>query len=645
MCGIAGFIDRKANRDLLGAERLVRGMTDRIAHRGPDAEGAFVEAESGVALGHRRLSIIDISAAGAQPMTSADGRWVISYNGEIYNFEELRKNIEQSRGPRSWRGHSDTEVLLETISAFGLAKALGCANGMFALALWDRRERILYLARDRLGEKPLYYGWQGSTFLFGSELKALAAHPDFSRRINPASVSMYVAYGYVPHPFSVYKDIWQLKPGHCLKLSADLPAGAPPEITAYWSLPAPEPRPIGEEEAVGHLDALLGDSVRLRMRADVPMGAFLSGGIDSSAIVGLMQASSHSRVRSFSIGFHEDAYNEAQHAKDVACHIGTDHTELYVTPDDARDIIPRLPELYDEPFGDSSHLPTYLLCKLTRRHVKVSLSGDGGDEIFGGYERYFEFERRWGSRLGALESLRPFLAAGINGVPLFVWRSFAQLAPGRFRNKLQPHRVRRIAAAVGSRSKHDFYRFMMVHWSANSLRRPVAAHETIFFDRTDVEACGDDFLGMMFVDAGSYLPDDILVKVDRAAMAVSLESRVPILDHRIVEFAATLPLDLKRKGGTGKWLLRRVLDRYVPQRLINRPKQGFGVPIKEWLRGPLKSWGEDLVNDRSTIIGEMIDLAGVREVWREHQREDVDHCYRLWVILMLVAWAREWRPA
>jgi len=645
MCGIAGFIDRKAGRDSIGAERLVCGMTGRIAHRGPDAEGAFVDSESGVALGHRRLSIIDISAAGSQPMTSSDGRWVISYNGEIYNFEELRKNLEQSCGPHSWRGHSDTEVLLETIAASGLKAALESANGMFALALWDRRERVLYLARDRLGEKPLYYGWQGSTFLFGSELKALAAHPDFARRIDAAAVSMYVAYGYVPHPFSIYSGIWQLKPGHCLKLAANVPAGSAPEITSYWSLPTPEPRPIAEDEAIEHLDRLLGDSVRLRMRADVPMGAFLSGGIDSSAIVGLMQAQSPNRVRSYSIGFHEGDYNEAHHAKDVARHIGTEHTELYVTPDDTRDVIPLLPQLYDEPFGDSSELPTYLLCKLTRRHVKVSLSGDGGDEIFGGYERYFEFERRWGNRVGAIESLRPLLAAGLNGVPLFVWRSFASVAPGRLRGKLQPHRARRLAAALGSRSKHEFYRYMMVHWSANSLSRPDVPRGAIFFDRTDVEAWDDVFLGMMFVDTGSYLPDDILVKVDRAAMAVSLESRIPILDHRVVEFAATLPPDLKRRGTTGKWLLRRVLDRYVPQHLIDRPKQGFGVPIKEWLRGPLKSWGEDLLNDKSTIIGELIDLRSVRDVWREHQREDIDHCYRLWVILMLVAWAREWRPA
>jgi asparagine synthase (glutamine-hydrolysing) len=644
MCGIAGFIDRGANRNSLEAERLVRGMTDMIAHRGPDAEGAFVDAELGVAFGHRRLSIIDISAAGAQPMTSDDGRWVISYNGEIYNFEELRQNLEQSSGPRNWRGHSDTEVLVETISAFGLRKALECANGMFALALWDRKERMLYLARDRLGEKPLYYGWQGSAFLFGSELKALTTHPDFSRRIDAASVSMYVSYGYVPHPFSVYRGIWQLKPGHYLKMAAGAPVGTAPEIVAYWSLPTPEPRAIAENEAVEHLDALLGDSVRLRMRADVPMGAFLSGGIDSSAIVGLMQAHSSNRIRSFSIGFHEGAYNEAQHAKDVARQIGTEHTELYVTPDDTRDLIPKLPQLYDEPFGDSSELPTYLLCKLTRQHVKVSLSGDGGDEIFGGYQRYFEFERRWGNRVGAIEPLRPLLAAGLNNVPLFVWRSVASVAPGRLRGKLQPHRAKRLAAAVGARSPHDFYRFMMVHWSANSLARPDIPRDAIFFDRTDVSACGDVFLGMMFVDAGSYLPDDILVKVDRASMAVSLESRIPILDHRIVEFAATLPLDLKRRGGTGKWLLRRVLDRYVPQRLIDRPKQGFGVPLEEWLRGPLKSWGEDLVNDKSTVIGELIDLASVREVWREHQRADIDHSYRLWPILMLVDWAREWRP-
>jgi asparagine synthase (glutamine-hydrolysing) len=644
MCGIAGFIDRRTFRSSIDAERLVRGMTDKIAHRGPDAEGTFIDVESGIALGHRRLSIIDISSAGSQPMTSADGRWVISYNGEIYNFMEMRRNIEQNNGPCNWRGHSDTEVLLEAISAFGFDKALEYANGMFALALWDRRERTLYLARDRLGEKPLYYGWQGSSFLFASELKALAAHPSFLRRIDPASTSMYVAYGYVPHPFSVYSGISQLKPGHCLKLAPGVPAGTYPEITPYWSLPSPRPRPIAENEAVEHLERLLGDSVRLRMRADVPMGAFLSGGIDSSIVAGLMQANSQARVRTFSIGFHEGAYNEARHAKYVAHHIGTDHTELFVTPDDARRIIPQLSHIYDEPFGDASELPTYLLSKLTRQYVTVSLSGDGGDEIFGGYQRYFDLERRWARRLGALDPLRPLFAAAINGVPYPAWRRFAKLAPKRMRSKLQPHRARRYAEALGSRTRHDLYRYMMMHWTANSVQKPSMPREAIFVDRTDVSAWGDDYLGMMFVDSGSYLPDDILVKVDRASMAASLESRIPILDHRVVEFAATLPRDLKRRGGTGKWILRKVLDRYVPRHLIDRPKQGFSVPIKEWLRGPLRSWGEDLLNDNGTVVSELIDLKAVRDVWREHQEEDVDHCHRLWVVLMLISWAREWRP-
>ena len=644
MCGIVGFIDRTASRDSLAAEQLVRSMAQQIAHRGPDGDGAFVEAEAGLALGHRRLAIIDLSDTGSQPMSSADGRWVISYNGEIYNFEELRRGIEQQFGARSWRGHSDTEVLVETISAFGIRRALELTNGMFALAVWDRRERTLYLARDRLGEKPLYYGWQGSTFLFASELKALAGHPDFNRRVDPSVASLFVTFGYVPHPLSIYRDILQLKPGHLLTLTPRVAAGGSPEIVPYWLLPRPEPRPLDESTAIEQLSALLTDAVRLRMRADVPMGAFLSGGIDSSAVVGMMQACSSSRVRSFSIGFHEDDYDEARYAREVARHIDTEHTELYVTPDDSRKIIPRLPELYDEPFADSSQLPTFLLCKLTREHVKVSLSGDGGDEIFGGYDRYFQFERRWDSRNRVIDSIRPLAAASIRCVPVFFWRQLAHAAPQRFRRYLHPHRARHIAAAIGSRSEHDFYRYMMLHWAAGELRTPDPPPGTIFFDRTNIRDHADVFLGMMYVDTGSYLPDDILVKVDRAAMSVSLETRIPILDHRIVEFASALPIQLKRRDIVGKWLLRRVLDRYVPRQMIDRPKQGFGVPIKEWLRGPLKSWGEDLIHDDRTIIGEIIDLNAVRDVWREHQQENVDHSYRLWVVLMLVAWARHWNP-
>ncbi len=617
-------------------------MARAIAHRGPDGEGTFVDAERGVALGHRRLSIIDLSEAGAQPMQSADGRWVVTYNGEIYNFEEMRKFVEARSGAIPWRGHSDTEVFVEAIARLGFEAALKLANGMFAIGAWNREARALYLARDRMGEKPLYYGWQGQTFLFGSELKALAVHPDFTRRIDPAAVGLLMRYGYVPSPLCIYRGLAQLRPGHYAKVSPEI--GAAPSISCYWTLPEPSPHPMAEAVAIDELDRLLGDAVKLRMRADVPMGAFLSGGIDSSTIVGLMQAHSSAPIRSYSIGFREDAYDESRFARDVARHIGSDHTEMVVEPKDALDIIPALPEMYDEPFGDSSELPTYLLSKLTRQHVKVSLSGDGGDELFGGYERYFNFEQRWAERIRGLDALRPAARSVLEAMPTWTWLLLRQAAPRKLRNKLYPHRVRRIAAGIATRSKQEFYEFLMQHWTANMLACPPEAGRTVFLERYDTGVSCDAFLGMAYLDMGSYLPDDILVKVDRASMAVSLEARVPMLDHRVVEFAAGLPLELKRRDNTGKWLLRRVLDRYVPRALIDRPKQGFGIPVKEWLRGPLRAWGEELLHDRSTIIGDLIDFSTVRGVWQEHMSGEVDHSYRLWVVLMLVAWARQWRP-
>ena len=643
MCGIVGLLDKRSGFSPESGEALVRSMAEAIAHRGPDGQGAYVEAECGLALGHRRLAIIDLTEAGAQPMRSADGRWVITYNGEIYNFEEMRSALEQAFGQRAWRGHSDTEVLVETVAALGVEEALRRTNGMFALAIWDRQERALYLARDRMGEKPLYYGWAGDAFLFGSELKALAVHPKFRRDMDRGAMSLFLQYGYVPNPLCIYRGFAQLEPGHFVRLAFDAAPGQMPQSRPYWDLPEPKPEPADPEEAEETLDRLLRDATRLRMRADVPMGAFLSGGIDSSTVVALMQAQSSDRVRTYSIGFSEAAYDEAGYAKDVAKHLGTLHTEMYVSSDDARDLIPAIPTLYDEPFADSSQLPTYLLCKLTRQHVTVSLSGDAGDELFGGYERYFTFSDRWPLRR-RLRPVRPLVAGALDATPALAWQAAARIAPARIRGKITPQRAKRLAASVRAATGHDYYRHLMEQWSPNTLRRPPAPRRRAFLDRVDIDHCGDPFLGMTYADMGSYLPDDILVKVDRASMAVSLESRVPLLDHRIVEYAATLPLDLKRRGRTGKWLLRQVLDRYVPQALIDRPKQGFGAPIKEWFRGPLRAWGEDLLNDHETVVSELVDLSAARDVWREHQTSDADHSYRLWTVLMLMAWAREWRP-
>ena len=644
MCGIAGFLDARREFTAETAERLAREMARTILHRGPDGEGVFVDAEAGIALGHRRLSIIDLSEAGSQPMSSVDGRWVIAFNGEIYNFEEMRILLEDENGVRAWRGHSDTEVLVEAIARRGFESALKLTNGMFAIAAWDRQQRQLYLARDRMGEKPLYYGWQGRTFLFASELKALAAHPDFSRRIDPAAVGLLMRYAYVPSPLCIYRDLAQLRPGHYLRISSDSGTGAAPSISRYWTLPQPAPRSMAADAAIDELESLLGDAVKLRMRSDVPLGAFLSGGIDSSTIAGLMQTHSSVPIRTYSIGFNEDAYDEARFAREVARHIGSIHTELYVEPNDALDVIPALPQLYDEPFPDSSQIPTYLLCKLTRQHVKVALSGDGGDELFGGYGRYFNFEKRWRERIRWAGALRPTARSVLEAMPVWTWDLPHRIAPGDLRRELHPHRIKRIAAGIGARSQQEFYEFCSQYWAATMASFPPADERRIFLEQHDLGAFADPFLGMMYLDAGSYLPDDILVKVDRASMAVSLESRIPLLDHRVVEFAAELPLDLKRRGETGKWILRRVLERYVPQKLIDRPKQGFGMPVKDWLRGPLKAWGEDLLEDRDTVVGQLVDLRAVRSVWREHLRGEVDHSYRLWIVLMLVAWAQHWRP-
>lgn len=575
-------------------------------------------------------------------MFSADGRWVIAYNGEIYNFEELRTAFEERFGPHSWRGHSDTEVLIETIARQGFEAALKLANGMFAIAAWDRQEKVLYLARDRMGEKPLYFGWQGKTFLFGSELKALAVHPDFARRIDRQALALFLRYGYVPSPLCIYREFQQLRPGHYVKLPAETPPGEVPRPTAYWTLPEPSPRAMNEEAAVDELDQLLGDAVRLRMRADVPMGAFLSGGIDSSTVVGLMQAHSNTPIHSYSIGFEEDAYNEAKFAGAVARHVGSIHTEMYVGPQDVQDVIPALPDMYDEPFADSSQLPTYLLCKLTRQHVTVALSGDGGDELFGGYRRYWRFERDWSRRFKGADWLRPYGASFLNQVPSGFWEFLRDVAPAGLQGKFSPSRIKRGVDAIRAGTMQEYYAFMLQHWSTNALTRPRPVDGTVFLERQGEFA--DPFLTMMYLDAGSYLPDDILVKVDRASMRVSLESRVPMLDHRVVEFAARLPMELKRRGKVGKWLLRRVLDRYVPQSLIDRPKQGFAVPIDEWLRGPLRAWADDLINDNATIISELVDLATVRSMWREQLERGIDHSYRLWSILVLVSWARAWRP-
>ncbi|MGB1548622.1 MAG: asparagine synthase (glutamine-hydrolyzing), partial [Alphaproteobacteria bacterium] len=556
-------------------------------------DGAWIDAEAGAALGHRRLSILDLSPAGHQPMESKNGRYVLSYNGEVYNFQELRAELE-GKGV-IFRGHCDTEVIVEAIAAWGLAATLPRLIGMFAFALWDREARTLTLVRDRMGIKPLYWAKQGGLFLFASELKAFYAHPDFRAEVNRDALTSFLRHNYISAPHSIYRNTFKLSPGTMLTLYW----GGEPEISTWWNLreiaaKAQQNRPAFEEaEALEALDTLLKDAVKRRMIADVPLGAFLSGGIDSSTVTALMQAQSERPVRTFTIGFHEEAYDEAKDAKEVAKHLGTEHTELYIEPRDALEVIPRLPLIYDEPFADSSQIPTFLVSELTRNHVKVALSGDGGDELFAGYNRYFWAETLW-RKLHLLPGFaRGGLAGAIHTLSPAQWDRLFGAVPARLRPRLAGDKLYKLAGLFGLSSRDALYRQLLTHWEAPASLVPGGTEPTgILWDESVANEFPDFMERMQFLDSVTYLPDDILTKVDRASMSVGLEARVPLLDHRVVEFVWRLPGTMKVRKGAGKWLLRQVLDRYVPKALTLRPKMGFGVPIDSWLRGPLRDWGE-----------------------------------------------------
>lgn len=635
---------------------ICRGMTDSLIHRGPDGSGCWHEGP--VALGHRRLAIVDLTAAGAQPMLSACGRYAIAFNGEIYNCPALRDELENTAYFRSavvaWRGHSDTEVLLAAIAAWGVESALQRSVGMFAIALWDRQARELYLARDRLGEKPLYYGFVQGEFVFASELKALRCHPAWRGEIDRDALAVYLRHNYLPAPHTIHPGIQKLPPGTLLKLSA---ADGVTTTTAYWSLRETVERGLanpwrdGVSAAEEELERLLGEAVAGQMLADVPLGAFLSGGIDSSTVVALMQTRSSRPVRTFSIGFAESGFDEAPYARAVAAHLGTEHCELYVTAKDALAVVDELPAVYDEPFADSSQIPTLLLSRLVRRHVTVALSGDGGDELLGGYERYpyaLDIYRRQ-TRLP--RSMRRALAAGICSVSPAGWDRFARamrpLLPRRYAGIREVGaKAHKLAGMLGRDDPVTIYRDLISHWQEpGNVVLQASEKPTVFAGGAEFARSHGFFNAMLYLDYASYLPDDILVKVDRAAMAASLETRVPFLDHRLIEFAWRLPASMKLSGRSGKWLLRRVLGRHVPLDLFERPKMGFGIPLGQWLRGPLRDWAESLLDAGRLRQEGYFDATAVRSIWDAHVAGRADHQYLLWDVLMFQSWLERNKPS
>ena len=640
MCGITGFFSKTGFHD--DCIEILRQSINSLVHRGPDDSGVWCDQNVGIAMGHRRLSVLDLSPTGHQPMHSQSGRFVIVFNGEIYNFTAIRKDLER-QSHLNWRGTSDTEVILAAVEQWGLTSAVQRFIGMFAFAIWDKQEKELSLVRDRIGEKPLYYGWCGTTFLYGSELKSLKAHPSFNATIDRNVLGLYLRHNCIPAPHSIYTGIRKLIPGTILTISLDNTTSEP---VAYWSARncaeqgLANPFSGTEQDAVESLEALLHDAVGKQMIADVPLGAFLSGGIDSSIIVALMQSQSCRPVKTFTIGFTEAEYNEAMYARTVAHHLGTDHIELYVSPTDAMDVIPRLPILYDEPFSDSSQIPTFLVSQLTRQHVAVALSGDAGDELFGGYNRYFWWKTIWNKISCIPKPLRNRLAGCIKQVSPVRWDNISQaILFQSLRPKSAGDKVHKIADILDSCDPMEMY-YRFVSHLQNTHEVAISATEplTLVTDRTKWITCNNMTEQMMFLDLVTYLPDDILVKVDRAAMGVSLETRVPFLDHRLIEFAWQLPMQMKIRDGRGKWILRKLLGKYIPKEMIDRPKTGFGVPIVSWLRGPLREWAEALLNEHRLREEGFFNPAPIRKMWREHLQCTHNWQYHLWDILMFQAW-------
>ena len=653
MCGIAGLLDPQRTTSIDRLARLATEMADALAHRGPDDSGRWVDPDGRVAFGHRRLSVVDLSPAGHQPMVSADERWVLVDNGEIYNHPVLRRRLE-SEGLH-FRGTSDTEVLLGAVQRWGVDAALELVEGMFALALWDRRDQRLHLARDRFGEKPLYYGWVGGQLAFASELKSFSRIPGFSPELDRESVALFLRHNCIPAPHTIYRGIAKLAPGETVTFDREVRPGPLPPPRPYWSaLEAVEDalrRPLHERgtDLVDRVEHVLSTSVADRMLADVPVGAFLSGGIDSSLIVALMQQHSARPVRTFTVGFADRAFDESQEAAAVAAHLGTEHTELRLTDADATAVIPELPEIWDEPFADTSQIAVLLVSRLARSQVTVSLSGDAGDELFAGYNRHAWLDRIWKGAARVPDPVRRLAGSTLTHLPPALVDGAARvtgLLPSRYRVRNPSTKVAKLGKVLAAPGPEEAYLALVSHWDRpDAVALGSTAGATVASEPARWPALPSITEQMLWLDLVGYLPDDILVKVDRAAMAVSLETRVPFLDREVFDLAWRLPLDAKLRGGTTKWILREVLHRHVPPAIVDRPKMGFGLPIGTWLRGPLRGWAEDLLGESRLRREGVFDPAPVRAAWSEHLSGRRDLGYELWDVLAFESWLERWMPS
>ncbi|MDA8612539.1 asparagine synthase (glutamine-hydrolyzing) [Candidatus Pelagibacter bacterium] len=649
MCGINGFYSKSSST----FNNIIVKMNSAISHRGPNTNGTWLDKNSGIVFGHQRLSIIDLSVAGNQPMRSSSERFILTYNGEIYNYLEIRKELEKNNSHIKWSGNSDTEVLLEAIDFWGIEITLQKIDGMFAFGLWDQKNRSLTLARDRIGEKPLYFGWQGrgdnKVFLFSSELKSLKVHPEFNKEISRDAIALQLRHNCIPAPYSIYRNIYKLLPGHFLQLSQnDLKNSLLPSSKIYWSLAETAIKgcdkqfSLSEKDVQKDLDKNLRLSVKKQMVSDVPLGVFLSGGIDSTTIAALMQLQSNKPIKTFTIGFDEGDYDEAKYAKRIAKHLGTNHTELYISPKKAMEVIPKIPSIYDEPFSDSSQIPTFLVSQLAKQQVKVALSGDGGDELFCGYNRHV-ISKKFSNifRLTPL-SFRKIFSSGLHSISPQGWNKISKLLPGLNNYSNFGDKIHKFGYALEAKTLHDLYYMLRSHWQ-NPTEVVIGSKEpgtllTQFKPKLDMLNAQQQ---MMVLDALTYLPDDILVKIDRASMASSLETRAPFLDHKLIEYVWKIPHDLKFRKGQGKWILKKILSQYVPSNLIERPKMGFGIPLDAWLRGSLKDWAESLLSEKRLIQENYFNAKLIRDKWEEHLSGKQNWQYLLWNVLMFQAWIEE----